>query len=77
VGGATRGDQVENAAWFEGRGGAITLRGNAACAQRVGELLERAAADASMLESMREALRALKAGGAAASIARDILEAIK
>lgn len=72
AGSGTRGDQVENAAWFVARGAALSLEGNEANPAKLLEILSHLARDRQSRDRMAEASRALGGLDAVGRISTDI-----
>jgi UDP-N-acetylglucosamine--N-acetylmuramyl-(pentapeptide) pyrophosphoryl-undecaprenol N-acetylglucosamine transferase len=76
-GASTRGDQVENARYFERRGAAVVLSGTSAAAERFIVELRALLADSERRAAIGKAASAIGANDAADTIADAIVSAIK
>jgi UDP-N-acetylglucosamine--N-acetylmuramyl-(pentapeptide) pyrophosphoryl-undecaprenol N-acetylglucosamine transferase len=75
-GSGTRGDQVENAGYFERRGAALVLSGEGLDGRKLGEAVARLALDGEKRRAMAAAAAAIGAADGAALIAEAVLELI-
>jgi UDP-N-acetylglucosamine--N-acetylmuramyl-(pentapeptide) pyrophosphoryl-undecaprenol N-acetylglucosamine transferase len=75
-GSGTRGDQVENAGYFERRGAALALSGGEIDGRRLGEAVARLALDGEKRRAMAAAATAIGEADGAALIAGAVLELI-
>jgi UDP-N-acetylglucosamine--N-acetylmuramyl-(pentapeptide) pyrophosphoryl-undecaprenol N-acetylglucosamine transferase len=73
-GSGTRGDQVENARYFEAAGAALVFQGGAAA---LGETIRELAADGERRAAMARAAAAIGAADSAGLIAREVLSLLK
>jgi len=76
-GSGTRGDQVENARFFEKEGAALVLRGEGINPENLSQLIETIAGDSKMRNSMAESARRIGSSDGAAIISDSIGEFIE